>query len=75
MRESAFFQDLEKVVKVEQSRELLLEVLRLRFGEEAVTEFQDAINRLQHLEEINDLLYPALKCRRLSQFRKAMPPG
>jgi hypothetical protein len=73
MRESSFFQQVAEEAKVEQARESVLEVLRLRFGEEAAAEFQEAVNRLEHLEQLTALHRLAVQSRRLSQFRRGMP--
>jgi hypothetical protein len=73
MRESAFMQQVADEAMVDHARKTVLEVLRLRFGEEAVTEFQQPINHMQHLEQLDALLQLAVQSRRLSQFRKGMP--
>ncbi len=73
MRESAFFQQVAAEAKVEQAREYVLRVLRARFGEEAATEFQNAINQMQHIEQLDSLIQLAAQTRRISQFRKSMP--
>jgi hypothetical protein len=74
MRESSFFQQVAAEAKVEQARDSVLEVLRLRFGEEAVAEFQEPINRMEHLEQLTALHRLAVQSRRVSQFRRGMPP-
>jgi hypothetical protein len=66
-------QQVAEEFKVEQAREYVLQVLRLRFGEEAVTEFQEAIDHIQHLEQLDALLKLAVQSRRISAFRKGMP--
>jgi hypothetical protein len=73
MRESPLMQQVAAEAMVESTREDVLEVLRLRFGEEAVTEFQEAINRLQHLDQLKALHRLAVQSRRISAFRKGMP--
>jgi hypothetical protein len=73
MRESAFFQQVADEAKVESTREDVLEVLRLRFGDEAVSEFQQAINSIQHLDQLKALHRLAIQSRRVSQFRHGMP--
>jgi hypothetical protein len=73
MRESPFFQQVADEAKVEIARENVLEVLRLRFGDKAVTEFQQAINCVQHLEQLKALHRLAIQSRRVSQFRQGMP--
>ena len=72
MRESSFMQQVADEAKVEMAREAVLKVLKLRFGEESVTEFQQAINQISHLEQLDVLLALAVQSRRLSQFRKGM---
>jgi hypothetical protein len=73
MRESAFMQQVAEEVKLEQAREYVLQVLRLRFGDDTVTEFKEAISHIQHLEQLNALHQLAVQSRRISQFRKGMP--
>jgi hypothetical protein len=55
------------------ARKDVLQVLRLRFGDEAVTEFEAAVNRLENLNQEEVLHKLAMQSRRLSQFRKAFP--
>jgi hypothetical protein len=73
MRESSFFQQVADEAKVEKAREDVLEVVRVRWGEEAVSEFQQAINQMGHEEQLKSLLQLAVKSRRITQFRKGMP--
>ena len=70
---SSFFQQIADEGMVEQARKDVLRVLRLRFGEEAVSEFQEAINHMQHLEQLDALHDLAVQSRRLAAFRKGMP--
>jgi hypothetical protein len=73
MRESSFFQQVADEAKVDLARVAVLQVLRLRFGEQAETECQQAINSIQHLEQLMGLHQLAVQCRRFSQFRQGMP--
>jgi hypothetical protein len=73
MRESTLMQQVADEAKVEQAREDVLEVVRLRFGEQAVAEFSPAINKIEHMEQLKALHQLAVQSRRISQFRKGMP--
>jgi hypothetical protein len=73
MRESPLVQEFVDEGKLEEARRAVLDVLRLRFGEEAVAEFEAGVNRLANLEQLRLLLQFAIQSRRLSQFRKAFP--
>ncbi|HYT87845.1 MAG TPA: hypothetical protein VEL76_03925, partial [Gemmataceae bacterium] len=55
------------------ARKDVLRTLRVRFGEEAAKEFEQAINRVEHLDQLDTLLELALRSRRVSQFRRAFP--
>lgn len=72
MRESKFFEEVEESARVELSRKLVLEVLSLRFGSERTGEFGDAIRALDDFVELHELHRVAVKCRRPSEFRKAL---
>jgi hypothetical protein len=56
-------------------RKSVLQVLQLRFGDEAAKEFEEAVNRHEDLERLQELLQLAVTVRRLSQFRKALTAG
>jgi hypothetical protein len=73
MRESAFYQELAVLVGQEQARKDILQVLQLRFGEEAAQEFAQALNGIEGLERLDALLKLAVTTRRVSQFRRALP--
>lgn len=73
MRESQFYQEIIDEGKQMGVRQSILQVLKQRFGDEAVTEFEAAVNRLENLEQLDALLKVAIKSRRRSQFRKALP--
>jgi hypothetical protein len=69
MRDSVPFQKGERI----QARKSVLLVLRLRFGDETVTEFEAVVNRMENLEQLEALHKLAVQSRRVSQFRKAFP--
>jgi hypothetical protein len=55
------------------ARKDVFQVLSLRFGEDEAREFQEALERISDLDRLEELHRLAIKARRLSQFRKAMP--
>jgi hypothetical protein len=73
MLESPFYQEIVEEGQQIQSREDVLEILKIRFGAKAAKEFKEAVNRLENLEQLTELLKIAIKCRTLSQFRRALP--
>jgi hypothetical protein len=72
MRESPFYQEL--VAEGEQvgTRKDILQALTIRFGAEVAKEHEQAINRLENLEQLEELHKIAIKSRRASQFRRAL---
>ncbi len=73
MRDSPFYDELLEEGGQIQARKAVLQVLQLRFGDEAVAEFTDSLNGIVHKEQLEALHKIAVTCRRLSQFRKAWP--
>jgi hypothetical protein len=73
MRESAFFQQVADEVEVETVRKDVLKLLRGRFGETAAAEFQQAVNSVKTLEQLDALLMLAARCRSVSRFRQSLP--
>ncbi len=73
MRESAFFQMIAEEERQAQARLDVLQVLQLRLGPEAVQEFEQAVNELANLEQLQELHKLAVQSRRLSQFRRDFP--
>ncbi len=53
-------------------RQDVLQVLELRFGADAVREFEEAVNRVTNLEQLAALLKIAIQSRRVTQFRRAI---
>jgi hypothetical protein len=72
MRESPFYQQLVEEGEQVGVRKSILQVLTIRFGAEVAKEHEDAIHRLENLEQLAELLKVATKSRRASQFRRAM---
>ena len=72
MRESPLY--LEIVAEGEQNhaRKAVLQALAIRFGQAAASEFTDAVNRLENVEQLDALLKIAIQSRRVSQFRRAI---
>ncbi len=54
------------------ARESVREVLEIRFGLEALSEFEEALDRTNNLETLRALHKSALQARRISQCRKAL---
>jgi hypothetical protein len=73
MRESPFYQQLVDEGKQIGARDAVLQALRLRFGDEAVAEFEAKVNGLENLDQLSGLHKLAIQSRRLSQFRKGFP--
>jgi len=73
MKDSAFYQEVMAEGEQVRARKDVLRTLRVRFGEEAAKEFEQAINRVEHLDQLDTLLELALRSRRVSQFRRAFP--
>jgi hypothetical protein len=73
MRESSLFPEF--VLEGEQiaARRSVRQALEVRFGEEAAQDFAEALDRITDLNRLEELLKLAIKARRLSQFRKALP--
>jgi hypothetical protein len=72
MKDSPFYAELLLEGEHIRARKDVLQVLQIRFGDQAAEEFEDIVNRLEHLEQLEALLEIAVKCRRVSQFRRAI---
>lgn len=76
MRESPFYQQLLGEGKVlgelQRGREDILQVLRLRFGQEAAQECLEALTLIEDPERLKYLHQQAVVSRRYSQFRRAL---
>jgi hypothetical protein len=55
-------------------RTAVLEVLAVRFGEEAAAEFQEALNMIADGARLSELHRTAIKYRGISGFRRALQP-
>jgi predicted transposase YdaD len=73
MRESPFYQQLVEEGEQVRARKDVLQALQLRFGDDAVAEFEALVNRLDNLDQLSGLHKLAIQSRRLSQFRKGFP--
>lgn len=73
MDDSPFIDEIREEGERIRARKSILQVLQLRFGDEARTEFETAVNRLENLEQMDELYRIAILSRRLSQIRKAFP--
>jgi hypothetical protein len=72
MRESAFFQEVFEEGEQARARKDVLQALAISFGAEAAKEHEEAVNCLQNLEQLEELLKLAIQSRRVSQFRRAL---
>ena len=72
MRDSPVIQEFIDEGKALGTRQSIREVLEIRFGPEAVSEFKEALDRTANLETLRALLKSAIQARRVTQFRKAM---
>jgi hypothetical protein len=72
MKESPFYQQLFEEGQRNTRRTDILYVLGLRFGVKAVKEFEEAVNRVEDLEQLSELHKLAAICRRISRFRSAI---
>jgi hypothetical protein len=72
MRDSPIIQEFIQEGEQLRARKDVLRVVELRFGAEAVKEFEEALNRIESLERLQQLLELAVRARRISQFRRAV---
>jgi hypothetical protein len=72
MRESPLYQEIAAEGAQNHARKAVLQALPLRFGQSAASEFTDAVNRLENVEQLDALHKIAILCRRISQFRRAI---
>jgi hypothetical protein len=72
MRETPLFPEIIKEGEQVQARKNVLQVLSLRFGVQAAKEHKDAVNRIENLEQLDELHKIAIQSRRISQFRRAL---
>jgi hypothetical protein len=72
MRESGFFDEIMKEGRIEERQASILQALGLRFGEDAVAEFTQAINAIRDLDRLSELLRLAIKSRGIKPFRRAL---
>jgi hypothetical protein len=72
MRESPFYQQIEEEAEQRRARKAVLQVLAIRFGAAAAKEHEDALNRIENLEQLMELHKIAIQSRRVSQFHRAL---
>ena len=72
MRESLFLQEYEDLIRTEITQELMLKTLEYRFGKERIAGFADPIKKVHAMKDLQKLNRVAIKCRRPSEFRKAL---
>jgi hypothetical protein len=64
--------ELVEDVRREERRRIVLSTLEVRFGPAVVKGLEEIVNRVENLDELRDLLTLAVRCRRVSQFRRAV---
>ncbi len=72
MRDSSLARDFMLEGEQAARRSDVLEVIELRFGEDAVNEFRDALARITDVERLRGLHRAAIQARRVSQVRRAV---
>jgi hypothetical protein len=72
MRESPFYQQIAEEGEQLGLREAILQVLTIRFSAAAAKEHEEGLNRIENLEQLKELHKIAIRCRRVSQFRRAL---
>jgi predicted transposase YdaD len=72
MKESKLYQEIQEEARVEARRAAVRDVLEVRFGEEAAAQFQAPLQAIADEKMLSELLRLATRCRRLSEFRKAL---
>jgi hypothetical protein len=72
MHESSFCQEIIEEGQRLGARKSVLLVLTIRFGAAAAKEHEEALNRIEDLEQFSELLKVAIKSRRVSQFRRTL---
>jgi hypothetical protein len=72
MHETRFLREIEMEARLRRARISVRQLLDVRFGPEAEAEFVDALNAINDLSKLSNLLAVAAKCCRLGPFRKAL---
>lgn len=76
MKDSPFYQELVAEGREEGKqlgiRTAVLQLLEIRFGPEATSEFEGTLNGIENLEQLAELHRLAATSRRISQFRRAL---
>ncbi len=73
MLESKLGRYMYRLGMVEQARKNIVQVLRKRFGTEALLDIETALADIDSLETLKALLDPVIDCRSLAEFRKELP--
>ena len=73
MHESPFYDIIAEKGTQIQARKNILQVLKIRYGAKAIKEFEPAVNKIDKLDQLDKLHRLAVKSRRLSEFRRAIP--
>lgn len=72
MKESPLYQEIMEEGKIEAQRAAVLEVLQTRFGSHAFAKIAEELRGISNSESLSRLLRQAVKCRRWTDFRRAI---
>jgi hypothetical protein len=72
MKESPLYQEIMEEGEQVRARKAILQVLQARIGAKASKEFEDPVNHIEDLEQLEELLKIAARTSRISQFRRAI---
>jgi hypothetical protein len=72
MRESPFYDELLTEGRLEARRADVKQAVEIRFGAAAASEVQTALEGISDLERLAELHEAAIRCRRISEFRKEL---
>jgi predicted transposase YdaD len=79
MKESPFYQEIlaegRAEGRAEARRESIRDVLTIRFGEAAAAECTPVLERIADGDRLMELLRLAIRCRRITEFRRALTTG
>lgn len=72
MEESPFFEEVRALGRIEAHRNSVKQGLDVRFGRETAEEFSPILEQISDSERLSALLRLAIRCRRVSEFRRAL---
>ena len=75
MKESPFWEEMLTEGRLEARRADIEEAIRIRFGNEAGAEVRTPLSSISDLDRLSELHRLAIRCRRISDFRRALSAG